>query len=72
MMIETVCVCVLKREAEETHKQSGSFYVRVVNVTLMSDTLAQDGSVPCQCVMSPNEGELPVPLCTGLSPLMSF
>lgn len=52
--------------------RSGSVWVKVVNVTLMSATLAQAGSVSCQCVMSPNEGELPVPLCPGLSPLMSF
>lgn len=55
-----------------TEAKSGSVWVKVVNVALMSATLAQAGSVSCQCVMSPNEGELPVPLCPGLSPLMSF
>lgn len=38
----------------------------------MSATLAPAGSVSCQCVMSPDEGELPVPLCPVLSALMSF
>lgn len=52
--------------------KSASVWVKVVNVTLMSATLARAGSVPCQCVMSPNEGELPVLLCSRLSPLMSF
>lgn len=46
--------------------------VKVVSVTLMTATLTPAGSVSCQCVMSPNEGELSVPLCPGLSPLMSF
>lgn len=38
----------------------------------MTATSTPAGSVSCQCVMSPNEGELSVPLCHGLSPLMSF
>ena len=73
-----VCVCVLERDRWDfpltawTEAKSGSVSVKVVSVTPMSATLAPAGSVSCQCVMSPNEGELPVPLCTDLSPLMSF
>lgn len=77
---EQLCVCVYVREKERWHfpqtawieAKSGSVWVKVVNVTLMNATLALAGSVSCQCVMSPNEGELPVPLSPGLSPLMSF
>lgn len=71
-------MCVLEKERRDfpqtawTEAKSSSVCVKVVNVTLMSATLAPAGSVSCQCVMSPNEGELPVPLCPGLSPLMSF
>ncbi len=72
-----VCACVYAcvrwnfPQTAWTEAKRGSVWVKVVSFTLMSATLALAGSVSCQCVVSPNEGELPVPLCPGLSLLMS-
>jgi len=64
---------VLKRERERDFSQTNlvPFCMEVVSVTLMSATMVQAGSVPCQCVMSPNEGELPVPRPVSTNELLN-